>query len=547
MATSRRLLVLALDAASPSLLRRWAATGELPTLDGLLRRGRHAETRSVEGLFVGATWPSFYTGCGPATHGVYWLDRLRAGTYRIQGARPGDFARRPALWEVLSAAGHDVVVLDVPLTRLSPRLRGPQVREWGVHDTAFGFGARPRQLGRRILDDIGEHPVPASCDARRDAPSYLRFADQLIQGAAARARLTRDVLASHRWDFAIQVFSETHCAGHQLWHFHDPDHPGHGTGSRNLLLEVYQAVDRALGAILADVPADTTVVVMSLHSMGPTGGASLILSDVLERLGVYHPDTSSPPTPETPPPGIRPDVPSSGETDGRAEGRPLLARSLAGARALYHRLPAGIRSPLYDLRQTVNQRVLGRGTPLGFDPARSRAFPVALGLGAPFSGIRFNLRGREPRGIVAPGREADALREELTRALLALTNGSGEPVVRKVHATAELHQGPRLHELPDLLVEWRMDPPLGTTAVGSGEGARCEARSSVVGAVVRENRYCRTGEHRPEGFLVAAGPGVEPGQVEGVISSLDLAPTFAAVLGCLMPTAEGRVRPDLLT
>jgi predicted AlkP superfamily phosphohydrolase/phosphomutase len=50
----------------------------------------------------------------------------------------------------------------------------------------------------------------------------------------------------------------------------------------------------------------------------------------------------------------------------------------------------------------------------------------------------------------------------------------------------------------------------------------------------------RSGDHRPLGFFIACGPGVEPRRRKPPISLYDLAPTVAAVLGAAMPDAQGR-------
>ena len=101
-ATTRKLLVLALDAASPSLLRSWAADGTLPNIAKLMATWTSwGNTRSVDGLYVGSTWPSFFTALNPAGHGFYWLDRLARGAYRRQPCTAADIGRRKALWEVL--------------------------------------------------------------------------------------------------------------------------------------------------------------------------------------------------------------------------------------------------------------------------------------------------------------------------------------------------------------------------------------------------------------------------------------------------------------
>ena len=89
MPDSKKLLVLMMDGANPFLIRSWAEDGTLPHIRGMLEAGLVAETRSVDGLLA-ATWPSFYTGCNPATHGMYWLDRLQPLMADHQHALEGD-------------------------------------------------------------------------------------------------------------------------------------------------------------------------------------------------------------------------------------------------------------------------------------------------------------------------------------------------------------------------------------------------------------------------------------------------------------------------
>ncbi len=522
MSTKRKVALLVLDAASPELLRRWAASGAMPSLARLLRAGRSAGTLGPEGFFVGATWPTFYMGLDPSHHGIYWLDRLLPGTYRTQRCTSGDFGRHPALWDVLEASGLRTLVLDVPLSRLSPALRGVQVLEWGVHDEVFGLRTRPSSTRRRILAEVGPHPVPSSCDApSRTLPEYVAFADALVAGAAARARLTRSLIETEAWDFLIQVFSECHCAGHQLWHFHDERHPGfHGPDVQttgNLVERVYRGVDEALGAVVASLPAGTTVVVATLHGMAHACGAAHLLDSVLDPLAA----TTAGPAPHPAP-----------SASGTATER------LA---ALYRRLPEGVRRPIHDLRQAVNQHVLARGSPLGFDTSRVRAWHVGMGLGSPWSGVRLNLRGREPSGIVEPGAQEDALVASLRDGLCGIVDAdTGTPAVREVRRTGELYDGPMLGALPDLLVGWNPDFRLGSRVLGRGAGARCRLTSPRIGRVEAVNGYGRAGEHRREGMVVVAGDGIGVGALPDPVSTIDLAPTLAAMLGCRMPTSTGR-------
>jgi predicted AlkP superfamily phosphohydrolase/phosphomutase len=74
----------------------------------------------------------------------------------------------------------------------------------------------------------------------------------------------------------------------------------------------------------------------------------------------------------------------------------------------------------------------------------------AYGLG--MNGLYLNLRGRERDGIVEPGREREALVEELIAKLEAVRDVDGSQVIRKVHPADEAYSGSETRLAPDLIV-----------------------------------------------------------------------------------------------
>ena len=94
--------------------------------------------------------------------------------------------------------------------------------------------------------------------------------------------------------------------------------------------------------------------------------------------------------------------------------------------------------------------------------------------------------------------------------------------------TADLYTGPNLDLLPDILVEWDDRTSVGSGVLNPGPGAVIRATSARIGTVQAVNNYQRTGEHRVDGLLVAAGPGIAPGGEELRVSILDVAPTITA-------------------
>jgi predicted AlkP superfamily phosphohydrolase/phosphomutase len=519
LASQPRLLVIGLDAASGSLVKAWAAEGLLPNVAALVARGRTASVRGVDGFFTGSTWPSLLTSTGPARHGIHYLAQVARGTYEFARPHEAEYIRAPMFWEPLSQAGRQLAILDVPLAPPDRNIHGIQSVEWAGHDAIFGFQTTPPGLASEILSRYGAHPVISECDrVGRTAEDFRGFVESLVRGIETKTRLTIDLLQRKPWDLFLQVFTETHCAGHQCWHLHDPAHPNYDPSifaGRDPVLQVYQAADKALGEVLAAAGNPPVLVVLS-HGMSHCIGVHRLLPEVLVRLGLS--------------------VPRPPESD-RLTPMDLL-------RAVVRRLPGPAR--------TRAERWLNRppqpgkfGLPsIGVDAAASRCFVVPNGLAV--SGIRINLKGREPAGIVAPG-ELTRLFEDLRSALLEIRDErTGAPLVRRVMRTSDLYHGPNLDLLPDILVEWHDDTTVASSILNPGPASVIRATSPRIGNVESVNNYQRTGEHRAGGLLIAAGPGIQPGGPELEISILDIAPTITAALGVPLPGAEGQVVGEMI-
>ena len=514
------VLALAIDAANPELIDRWCSSGDLPHLAALRSRGMSGPVRGLDGFFVGSTWPSLYTATNPARHGVHYQIQVDPGTYRLHRPADGAFVRTAPFWRGLGATGRRLAILDVPLSRLDPTIAGIQTVEWGGHDSLFGFGAVPTSLGTEIAATFGAHPVGPVCDARRDTDDdYRAFIDRAVAGAAAKSRLTKWVIDRENWDLVLQVFTEAHCAGHQCWHLHDATHPAHRAGLGDPLLTVYRAIDAAIGGVLDGSP-NARVLVFSGHGMGHWYGAQFLLPTILERLGVTAPaDVPAPPRPAA---AIR-----------------------NWLRTAWRALPISVRAHLAPARRIISGQQTQKAPALSGDPSRSRCFSV--GNGQAVGGIRLNLAGREPGGLLQPGPPADRFVAELSAQLLAIVDRrDGGPLIQRVVRSADLFRGDALDHLPDLLVEWSDRLPTGSSVVGGGVAASVTAWSPAIGEVTATNRYGRTGEHRRDGFVIGAGPGIPVGTLQEPVSVMDLAPTLAAWLGAELPGVDGHPIAGLL-
>jgi predicted AlkP superfamily phosphohydrolase/phosphomutase len=502
----RRLVVIGLDAADSRLVRRWASEGELPTIAKLMSEGATASVSTPIAVLEGGVWPTFLTSVSPATHGMLSYLQLKPGTYDLEVGGYADRLVVPPFWAQLSQAGKRVAVIDAPFARPLRGLNGIQVTNWGSHDPwAWKRSSWPPRLIRDVVARFGEHPV-GLCDAPvRSLADYADLRARLIAGIETKAALLRHYLLAGDWDFFLGVFSESHCVGHQCWHLMDPAHPQHEPSApaalHSAIRDVYRAIDDGVATILADRPADADVLLMLSHGMGPYYAGSHLLPAVLDRVLDGGPEPARPGT----------------DHPGR---RAMWGLGRLVPSAVRHRLRA---------RQPEALRRLWRWAhpaPNPWRTARAFALPTNNMTGA----VRINLTGRDPAGMVAPGREYEALCQTLTQELLALENvATGRPAVEWVRRASELYQGANLNDLPDLFIEWDHTTPI--TAV----------RSPRIGTVSRPFVESRTGDHRQGGLLVGAGPSFGVGEVGAQIRTEDIGPTILDFFGVApAPAYEGR-------
>ncbi|MBI4880223.1 MAG: alkaline phosphatase family protein [Planctomycetes bacterium] len=154
------------------------------------------------------------------------------------------------------------------------------------------------------------------------------------------------------------------------------------------------------------------------------------------------------------------------------------------------------------------------------DWKRTKAF--ALGL----SGMYLNLKGREAKGIVAPGAEEAALKAEIAGKLGQLRDEQEErAAITEIYDARKIMKGPYVTNCPDLLIGY---------AIGYRASWDC-AVGKVDGTIIEDNVKSWSGDHC-----------IDPRQVPGVFFCnrkidgdapriLDIAPTILHLFGVAIP------------
>jgi predicted AlkP superfamily phosphohydrolase/phosphomutase len=311
-----------------------------------------------------------------------------------------------------------------------------------------------------------------------------RLVADLITGAERKAALLDWVADQGPFDLFLGVFAETHWAMHLLWHTLDTEHPEYdpalATRCGPVFERICRIIDEAIGRLLRRHP-EARFVVFSLSGMGPNYSGWHLLPELLRRMGLAAP-------------GV--------EAGLERFGAGVLGRvERIGGLALVERVKGMLPAGLWD---TWSRRLLFART--GWGEARAFCLPNDQS-----GAIRVNLAGREPNGLVAPGDEQASLCHEIEEALRGLVHPlTGRPIVEDVILSRKVFPGEHADDLPDLVVIWNTEAPIAG------------ASSERLGTWHASSPEQRTGGHRNEGFVLAAGPEIIPGSAPEVIDLVDV-------------------------
>ena len=154
------------------------------------------------------------------------------------------------------------------------------------------------------------------------------------------------------------------------------------------------------------------------------------------------------------------------------------------------------------------------------DWSRTRVYVFGL------AGVYINQKGREARGIVAPGEEAKALKKELAEKLTGLIDDERNTVaIQRAYAKEDVYKGPYAGAAPDVVIGYNAGYRNSWSA----------ATGTVTGSVFEDNTKAWSGDHC-----------VDPPMVPGVIfcnrkfeekdpGIEDLAPTTLTLFGLKPP------------
>lgn len=505
-----KTLVLGFDALTFDYLDEF----DLPNFSALRSSGTEAPLQSTHPPWTASAWPSLYTGVDPSYHGVYDFFQHGNGYPDDTSFVTRSDVRAPALWNYLSSEGIPSIVLNMPVSNSADQVNGVLIPGYLSPESASGY---PNGIRKEIEEAIGEYRIYSRAETAEDKDEKLAGYLELID---LRRQAAEHLLATVEWEVAIIQVQKTDAVFHQF-------------SNRSAHRQVYSAADELVGSIMDAVDQETNIVVCSDHGIGPVTGYRIYVNEILQQHGFVEStegggkvqigdekrrmmgeEDEAVPEEENSSP-VAQAIGGVASTLDRIGMSPAdiyaIAQQLGIAPLLLRALPEDVREGLQN-RENVDWR-------------RSMAYCRSRNE----LGVRINLEGRDPHGIVSKS-EYEVVRDEIIEILSTLRTPDGNYAFEFVERREAVYDGPYTEDACDILF-------------------RPKEMNNIVELQLTGRKFLPADsfDHKKQGVFIGAGPAFNPEANIQELSITDIAPIIMALSECSVPARmAGKVPEELL-
>lgn len=498
-----KIFVIGLDAATLDIINPLMDKGLLPTFKTLCEEGVWGELTSTIHPLSPPAWTSFITGKNPGKHGIFDFVIHKPNSYELEYTY-GGMRRGLSIWRLLSMAGKRVIVLNVPMSFPPEHVNGILISGFDSPGIDSDF-AYPPEILKEINQNIGKYQL-------RDYPqghnpdSFLEHIESLFD---FRKKLTHYMMDKYEWDFFMMVFGELDVIQHAYWQYTDPTFTTVSRRERekygHVIQDMYIKMDAVLKGLLSKLPEDINILIMSDHGAGPCYKA-VFINKWLEEKGLLRYIDSKRNKYYL-------------EILKKIHYLTKVTIPPAGLEWLKRRFPK--------LREKVKSKIVFSE----IDWARTKVWSF----GRESTNLFINLKGKFPKGTVAPGDEYENLRKWLISELKNIIDpDTNEPAVERVYKREEVYHGDCIGHAPDLLVIWKNHQ--FTSWPGYKDRDRSLFEPSLYHSDYADwSKLQKGGNHRPNGIIFLKGKNIKKGfRIKGA-RIVDLAPTILYLMDTPIP------------
>ncbi|WP_248904823.1 alkaline phosphatase family protein [Halocatena marina] len=429
---SLRTLLIGIDAACLPVLKPQFKQNRLPHLQRLLS-GASGSLESQIPPWTASAWPSLYTGTNPGKHGVF--DFLSFDGYEWNVVN-GTHVRRRTLWEYLDRCGYRSVVVNVPVTHPPRPFDGALIPGYTAPEAPK---CHPPEILSDVEEAIGGYQLYGDVESAKDC---IRMRGDAFRYLAERFEP----------DFGFVQFQWTDTICHKK------------PGDWAALERIYGAVDEQIGELL-DACEPQNVFVVSDHGIGPYEGRSFLVNEYLREHGFVQTTNGGTGMPSWA--GVR-DAQLKHGTEATQFDSSFIERLTASTAKM------GLTSQRIESILSViglDDLVLRHVPMRAISTATEQVdFPRSMAYMRSRTelGVRINLEGREPDGIV-PESEYESVRSALIECLEQAETPAGKPVFESVVRRGQYFKGPEANRAVDILTIPTDFDQFLSTRLGAGQ------------------------------------------------------------------------------
>lgn len=498
-----KVIVIGLDGITPTLLEKWCDSGDLPNLKKIIEHGAYGRLKSTIPPTSATAWTSAVTGRNPGKTGIYSFYNRNTQKNHFELANTNRL-RGMTILDILSSTGRSVAAINIPVTYPPRPINGFVITSIMTPNQEAGY-TYPDDLKKTLEEKYNYliHPM-------HGAYTLDEKLDRLHKSIDVRRDVLFDYVEQFGSELAWIVFTESDRIQHYFWAHMDDKHPYHDSNTkrkyRDAIKSIYKHLDTAVGEIIERYGEETSYIILSDH--GFTGVAKY-----------YYPNAW---------------LKANGYLDAQS------VRDTVSLKAIVKRMlkKMGVLTPVLLVRRKIfppKTKVEQNIPAFKGNWEKTKAFYDID------DGIRINLKGREPYGVVEPGEEYNQLLSDIKEGLLnAVDPETGEPFLADVYIRDEIYSGPMIEDAPDLLLLPKQEEDYRHRYAG----VVSVRTDQLIGPPLNPEI---SGTHSLYGIVMAYGNKVNRKISINDASIVDITPTALAILGEAIPDdIDGKVLTELI-
>lgn len=510
---SKKVMVIGLDSATMDLVAPYVQDGLLPNLKRFFEEGATGNLQTTLPVHSAAAWSTFATGVNPGKHGIINFCQYMPDSYAPRFLNASNRLGK-TFWEIAGERGIRGGIINVPVT-YPPRPYNGFIISGLLTPQLSPKMAQPASVFEELVSISPNYVI--QCDYSKSGRGvWERLLKSIIAAFQARREAALGLYRRYHPSLFCVVFIAADLVSHFFWYYlqkmrSNEEHTPSDERLGEAIQLVYKEMDKAIGDLMAEAGDDTDVIILSDHGSGPIcRGVNLV--KLFSRSGLL------------------------------VERQPsFLERAKTGSIWAFVKFaPESAKAKIKNMFKGLSQHVFEYVSLGSVDFSRTKAYPAGNN-----EGVFVNLQGRQPDGIVMPGSEYEAVRDQIIAALYDLKDpDSGKQIVRNAYRREELWSGPCLEHLPDIVIEKddSLNYAMQTTATGPSDQV-------IFDLPLPELRRIRSwsGDHRRNGIVLALGPRIKQGEILNA-NIADIPATILVLLGCAVPEDfDGRVLSEIFS